>query len=279
MILMKYWLSICLVLITLPYNAAASADFEEDWLSQSVSIEFKKEPLKLVLGRLSKQTGVAIMYDEALGDNKVSGIYANIRLEKAISRLFARQNKSLIIQDDDKLIIVKHFGAKQYVWASNQHDALPSPDGMTAEELKQMHHEQYREYRADVDDDTTVLENGMTRREISAMHLDQLQQYEDDLVSGEFFDESGMTRSEVLALHQEQYAQYKKNTEDEGEILENGMTRSELFAMHATQYKRYKRKAKSGEELLENGMTRNELKEMHARQYEEYIKSKDYQTY
>ncbi|MCI5209072.1 MAG: hypothetical protein D3910_09825 [Candidatus Electrothrix sp. ATG2] len=68
-----------------------------------------------VLGKISEQTGVAILYDEKLADQKVTGHYKNIKFSEAIDRLFSGTNKSIQVLGSEKKIMVKTFGAKNYI--------------------------------------------------------------------------------------------------------------------------------------------------------------------
>ena len=63
-----------------------------------------------VLGKISAQTGIVILYDENLADQKITGNYKGIGLSEAVNRLFVEKNKSILINENEKLIIVKTFG-------------------------------------------------------------------------------------------------------------------------------------------------------------------------
>lgn len=270
MMSIRYLTLISLLSLVCISDAFASNTNGQHWLTQPVSLEFNNEPLRKVLGRISSETGVAIMYDEALGGELVTGFYKEVSLEKAIMRLFTNRNKSLIIHDAKRLVIVRNFGAKNYVWAETTLTDLPSPEGMSAEDLAKMHDEQYREYRADIEDDTVEMEGGMTRREIMTMHVSQHQSYVAEVEDGNFLGGFEISRDAIQALHEEQYAEFRKRAENKKEVLEGGITGSELETMHSAQYSSYLSKLQNKELILENGMTLEEIRQMHNRQYEGY---------
>ena len=191
--------------------------------------------------------------------------YDNVPLQHALNRIFAHQNKSFIFNKEEKIIIVKSFGAKEYVWTAYDRNQVTFPEKMTAEEVNQLHNEQYQEYLADLSNDDQVLENGMTRAQMKAMHEQQYQEYLDAKEDSNGLLENGMTIGQVRTMHAQQYEEYKLESEDDSVILEDGVTtRGELRAMHESQYRSYKNSLSDSSELLENGMSKKELREMHA---------------
>ncbi|MGB5684236.1 MAG: hypothetical protein WBM35_00370, partial [Candidatus Electrothrix sp.] len=158
----------CMLLSTL----AAGQD-KAGWLNDKVTLRFQDEQMSSVLGNLSEQTGIAILYDEKLADQKVTGHYKAIKFAEAINRLFSENNKSIQVLKNEKKIIVKTFGAKQFILASSTERA-PSDqlsddsEKMTLAELEKMHRQQYKEYKERISNENEVLEGGMTRGEVKA---------------------------------------------------------------------------------------------------------------
>jgi DNA-directed RNA polymerase subunit N (RpoN/RPB10) len=244
-------------------------------LNDSVSVQFQEELMSAVLEKISRQTGIAILYDEDLADQKVTGHYKDIKFSEAINRLFSEKNKSIQVFKNEKKIIVKTFGAKNFILALSA-EIAPSDQlsddskKMTLAELEKMHRQQYKEYKERIADDSEVLEGGMTRSELKAMHAQQYKEYKKRIADDNEVLEGGMTRGELKAMHAQQYKQYNDRIADENEELEGGMTRAELKVMHAQQYKQYNDRIADENEELEGGMTRAELKVMHAQEYNNY---------
>ena len=121
------------------------------WLDENVNIRFQNETMSVVLGKISTQTGIAILYDENLAEQKVTGNYKDIKFSEAINRLFSDKNKSIQVLKNEKKIIVKTFGAKQFVLASSSDTVTgeSSVEGalMTAAELEKLHKQQIKEYQ------------------------------------------------------------------------------------------------------------------------------------
>jgi type II secretory pathway component GspD/PulD (secretin) len=228
------------LLLFISFATPATGQDGTTWLNDSVSVRFQDESMSTVLGKISQQTGIAILYDEKLADQKVTGHYKDIKFSEAINRLFSETNKSIQVFKNEKKIIVKTFGAKQFILASSAESAPsdnPSDDSekMTIAELEQMHKRQYKEYKERISNDNEVLEGGMTRGEVKAMHKKQYEEYQKRIADDNEVLEGGMTRGEIQAMHKKQYEEYQKRIADDNEVLEGGMTRGEIQAMHKKQ--------------------------------------------
>ena len=175
-----------LLLSMLPVMVNAETK-EVEWFNRPVSIKAVAEPLESVLGKISANAQVTIVFDQSQRLNPVSMVYEDVPLQHALNRLFAHQNKSFVFNNEKKIIIVKSFGAKEYVWTAYDRDKVAFPAEMTAEEVNQLHSEQYQEYLTDLGNDDQILDNGMTRGQLKAMHEQQYQEYlnskEDSIVS------------------------------------------------------------------------------------------------
>ncbi|MCI5180150.1 MAG: hypothetical protein D3911_12675 [Candidatus Electrothrix sp. AW3_4] len=261
------------------FSPLAFGQGKTEWLNDKVTLRFQEEPMSSVLGKLSQQTGIAILYDEKLAGQKVTGLYKDIKFAEAINRLFSETNKSIQVLKNEKKIIVKTFGAKNFVLALSA-QRVPSPanktldnsEKMTLADLEKMHRQQYKEYKERIANPNEILEGGMTRGELTAMHKKQNAEYKKRIANNNEVLEGGMTRGELTAMHKKQNAEYKKRIANDNEVLEGGMTRGELTAMHKKQNAEYKKRIANDNEVLEDGMTRGQLKVMHKQQNEEYKK-------
>ncbi|MCW5214109.1 hypothetical protein VU13_02110, partial [Desulfobulbus sp. US5] len=89
------------------FSTLAAGQNQAEWLNDRVTIKFQEEPMNTVLGEIAQQTGIAILYDEKLADQKVTGYYKGVKFSEAINRLFSEKNKSIQVFKSEKKIIVK----------------------------------------------------------------------------------------------------------------------------------------------------------------------------
>ncbi|MCI5160756.1 MAG: hypothetical protein D3917_01770 [Candidatus Electrothrix sp. AX5] len=276
---MKNSILLCVIFLSCIFSSTLAAGQDKaGWLNDRVTIRFQEEPMSVVLGGIAQQTGIAILYDEKLAGQKVTGYYKDVKFSEAINRLFSEKNKSIQVFKNEKKIIVKTFGAKQFILASSGEttSAKSSNDSeilMTAAELKKMHRQQYKEYKERIANVNEVLEGGMTRGEVKVLQKKQYEEYKKRIADDNEVLEGIVTRGEVKALHKKQYEEYKKRIADDNEVLEGAVTRGEVKALHKKQYEEYKKRIANENEMLEGGMTRGEIKTMQARQYKNYKNS------
>ncbi|WPD21274.1 MAG: hypothetical protein Q3M24_18295 [Candidatus Electrothrix aestuarii] len=234
------------------------------WLDEKVNIRFQNEAMSKVLGEISQQTGVAILFDEKLASEKVTGYYKNIKFSEAINRLFNEKNKSIQVFKNEKKITVKTFGAKQFVLASADEAALGqssdnSSDGMTLAELEKMHKQQYKEYKARIADENEVVEDGMTRAQLKKIVQKQDRQFKMSLKDDNEALEDGMTRAQLKKIVQKQDRQFKMSLKDDNEALEDGMTRAQLKKIVQQQEQQFQKALRNNEQLIDEDKTRREL--------------------
>lgn len=267
---MKYFVYFILLFCMIaPQELSADLVKNMDITSIPVSMEFNDEPLGKVLGALSTEADIAIIYDQDQSDRLVSGSLQEQSLQEALYQLFSNQNKSLIVFDSKRLIVVKCFGAKHYILAETVENKCHAHSGLTLSQLKEMHKKQYDEYKQSIIGENLSPEHFLTKEELVAMHEKQYQEYLYAIGSGHLKDESGYTLDELSAIHKEQYLTYQAITENEDTILENGMTRKELNAMHKLQIQHH-RELTAGDYELFGSITYEELAERHAQQYNQY---------
>lgn len=267
----RYILLLIIITFTLG-NVFSVAAKTTDWLDELVTIRFKDESLNLVLEEISKQTGIAILYEQDLATEKVTVNYKDVKVAAAIGRLFRAKNKSIQVNKKEKIIIVKTFGAKYFIrtgkvlYAQGKDSSAPA----TLTELRKLHNLQFKEFKDRIADDNEVLEGGLTRGELRAMHGQQYKAYQIQLDNDDRLLEQRITLGEVRATHKIQKQAYLLRLADDNEMLEGGMTRGELRGLHEKQFKGYRERLSDNSKQLEGGLTRLELREMHRQQGKKY---------
>ena len=256
-------------LILFTCNAIANTKKVDNWLDEPINISFHNEALSKVLKQISEQTGVSIAYDQELANKKVTGNYQNVKTSDAITRLFKSSNISIQVNTEKKIIIVKTFGAKNFIWAGVV-QGQDKPSQMTLSELEKMHALQYKEFKERISNDNEILEGGMTRGEIKAMHKDSHQLLQTRVTDKSEVLEGDKTRGEIQAAHKEQYKKYQILISDKNTILEGGMTRGEVLVAHQKQHDENVDRLTNKNAILEGGMTRTEVREMHKQQAKDY---------
>jgi type II secretory pathway component GspD/PulD (secretin) len=237
------------------FSSLATGQNKTEWLNNKLTIRFQEEPMSSVLGQISAQTGIAILYDEKLAVKKVTGYYKDIEFSEAINRLFSETNKSIQVFKNEKKVIVKTFGAKQFVLAGKKSSMdstsrVNESKKMTLAELEKIHKQQYKEYQKRIADDNEVLEGVMTRAELKAMHKRQNDAYLKRISENNAILEGGMTRDELETMHKRQNDAYLKRASENNAILEGGMSKKELQDLHEQQGNVYKKRVSDQERFI-----------------------------
>jgi type II secretory pathway component GspD/PulD (secretin) len=268
-----FWLLLTAFFL-LPFDTAnAYAEKNYDWLDEPVTLRFQNESLRTVLEKISKKTGISILFAQDLADEKVTGNYQNVKASEAVTRLFSSKNKSIQINSDKKIIIVKTFGAKEFIWANAGDQSHKGKDGqknLTSAELVKLHKQQYKEYKDSISNENELIGHGITRGELQIIHEQQYAEFQASINNLDEKLEGGITRGELKAKQEAQYRQYLSDLSNDSEKLEGGITRGELRSMQEKQYKDFRRQIADDNEMLEGGMTRGELRIMHEKQYKEF---------
>ena len=244
-----------------------------------VTLQAHDELLGDVLKKVSAQTGVSILYDEKYADKKVSFSFYGASLEDVINRVFQGVNKLLTINSEEQVLVVETFGVKKYALAyaeetSNKETRLSVFDGMTQQELADLHQKQYADYKKSLEN-MEEIEPGtdLTRGELKNLHERQYDQYKEGLKDmGEIQVGTGQTRGQLNVLHEKQYQEYKESQKDLSKVVPGvNISQGELENLHNEQYSRYKEGIKDDKEIIPGlEMTRGELKVLHDAQYKEY---------
>jgi hypothetical protein len=256
-------------LIFFASSAIATTLKADNWLDEPISISFQNETLSKVLKQISEQTGVSIAYDQKLATEKVTGAYQGVKTSDAITRLFKSKNISIQVNTEKKVIIVKTFGAKSFIWAGT----VQGNDGfakMTLAELETVHTQQYKEYKEQIADANEILDIGMTRGELTVLHKNQYKEYQTRRTEDNVILNTKMTRSEMHVMNKKQYSDYQKALKNDSIVLDTGMTRGEMQIMNKKQYSSYQTALKNDSIVLDTGMTRGEMRVMQSAQYIEY---------
>jgi type II secretory pathway component GspD/PulD (secretin) len=263
---LRWILSVCpIVLLLLPIHVLAGHE-AINWSERPVTVNFPNEPLSKVLNKIAKQAGLSVLYDQTLANEIVNGNYNGVKASKAITRLFKGQNLIVQVIDDKKIIIVKTFGTKDFIWSGEQNTSLP----ITRAELDALHTMQSREYQENIADQNSVLEGGLTLGEMNLLHEEQYDQHKASILNAdEVIDEKGMTRGQLNSMHEEQHDNYQINLIDNNEVLIEGITRRQLDALHNHQYQELIRDVDEHIDIPDFGITLSQLDKMHEQQYAE----------
>ncbi|MCI5189031.1 MAG: hypothetical protein D3905_04365 [Candidatus Electrothrix sp. AS4_5] len=236
-----------------------------EWLNDKVTLRFQEEPMSSVLGKLSQQTGIAILYDEKLAGQKVTGLYKDIKFAEAINRLFSETNKSIQVLKNEKKIIVKTFGAKNFVLALSAQQVPSSvdkvPDNsekMTLAEVEAMHKRQYKEYKMRLADENEVLEGGLTRAQAKERILRDNAQFKQKLKNEDEILEGWKTRAEVRKMIQQEHEKFQKSLSDDSEVIPEGggMNRGQLRELIKKDRRAYEESLSRNDTIIEGGLTK-----------------------
>lgn len=273
-ILFPIFVAYCLVLVWAGSSISKPDEAPPDWLTQNVSIQFKDETLPIILENLSKKTGVAILYDEKLVNEKFSGNYIDVTMAEFLNRLFNKYNKAITFNREKKLVIVETFGAEKYIIAGGDAkgsgEVLPFMDGMTRVELEKMQREQYAAYQESLNNkDEIVPGMEITRGELEKLQEQQSEEYQADLNSPDSIvpGTDGKTRAELEMMQDQQIEAYNKSLEDTGAMVPGmTITQGELKKLHEIQ----SQSLDNPDEIVPGlNITRRELDELHKRQNEQ----------
>ncbi|MCW5209242.1 hypothetical protein VU10_03430, partial [Desulfobulbus sp. US1] len=188
------------------FSTLAAGQNQAEWLNDRVTIKFQEEPMNTVLGEIAQQTGIAILYDEKLADQKVTGYYKGVKFSEAINRLFSEKNKSIQVFKSEKKIIVKTFGAKQFILASSDQPSEDSEEmtSVSADNLKSLHEKQKNEFKQMMQDDNEKFGGSMTKAQLSDLHKKQKNEFKQMMQDDNEKFGGSMTKAQLSALHEKQ---------------------------------------------------------------------------
>lgn len=265
-----YFAVLLIATMLMPDNVFSTTAKENGWLDKQVTMQFQSEPLSNVLAEITQQTGISIIYNLELANEKVNINYKDIKASDAITRLFKGKNIVIQINNQENIIIVKTFGAKNFI-SSSPIKGQESSSQMTLAQLEDLHSQQYKEYKERISDDNEVIMGGMTRAAIRAMQKKQSQQYE-DRIDNDDVEVFGTTFGKLRTMHEQQYTEYQEQISNANEVLIGNITRGELGVMQEKQSNLYKERL-ANDEILIGNKTSRELDTLHRQQYREYLES------
>ncbi|MBW2659994.1 MAG: hypothetical protein JRC87_10465, partial [Deltaproteobacteria bacterium] len=145
---MKNFIMGIVVLVVLFITPGVQAS-EPDIFEQPITAKFQNTELGSVFKQLSKDAGIQIVYDEKLSKKNVSGLYDNVPFLNVIQRLLSRENHTLTMDRQQKILFVRSFGESQYVSTDTTLDGIYLTDlGIPLSELRSLHAKQSEEYVA-----------------------------------------------------------------------------------------------------------------------------------
>jgi hypothetical protein len=243
-------------------------------INKKVTIQCNGREMQEVLQELSSFSGIKILYDTELSTKKVECYYKNMSADKIVSQLFREYSTGLLIDPQKDMIIVQVFGTSRYMLAAAGEEGkvldLPFLDGMTQEELNELHAKQYELYRRQLQDEQALVAGtNISQGELRVLHEQQYENYQNRLDNpNDIVEGIGIPRGELNDLHDRQYTQYEKDLQNDSVIMPGmDVTRGELRTLHGMQYDEYQREMNDPNAIIPGiGITRAELQRLHEQQ-------------
>jgi len=256
-------------------TAASVQAAESDIFDQPITAKFQNTELSSAFKQLSEDTGIQIIYDKSLSDKTVSGLYDDTPFLNVIQRMLSRENHTLTMDRQRKILFVRGFGESQYVTTDISPDGSYMTDlGIPLDKLRALHVKQTEEYVQNTNNmDEFLDELSMTRGELRHMQEKQGAQFEQQEQNpDQFLTELNMTRGEMQKMLAKQLNDYEQEiNNDNAMISETGMTRGQQREMLNNQALKFQeRQNDDGEFLPEIGMTRGEHKRLLAQQSKKF---------
>ena len=263
-----FWI-LCIGITFLTNNAIAATKKANNWLDEPLTISFQNEPLSKVLKRISERTGVSIAYDQELANEKVTGNYKDLKTSDAITRLFRNKNNTILVNKEKKIIIVKTFGAKNFLLAkavdSKDHFLQQQIIGtdMTIAELNALNKKQLEYSQQTIGDDEIIMgSSGMTLSDLNNLHLKDLEVLHSTNVDDIKILGSDLTIQEVdelSALH----IQDKTTVRNKSLIMGTKMTLGQLDTFQENQNRSLMPLDKKNTLIMGTNITLGELDKIH----------------
>ena len=228
--------------------------YENDIFEKKISLRFYDKNLQDVFTYITSETGIKIIYDEHLSEQKVSGNFKEIPLITALDRLLKGVNHSLEMNKDRKTLLIKAFGKVKYTsttTGSTGVGLLPDKD-ITYAELKTLLDRQYKEFTKQLNngeeylDDfkmTRNMEKNQLTREVSVFK----QEAQDPNAFSAGFD---ITNKEVKELFEQQQELFQRNKMTEDIIGDNGKSMKEYRFHMKKQISNFKKEQQNDEVMV-----------------------------
>jgi len=264
-------LVVFVMLLTLTGVQAA----ESDIFDQPITAKFQNTELSSAFKQLSEESGIQIIYDKSLSNKTVSGLYDNTPFLNVIQRMLSRENHTLTMDRQRKILFVRGFGESQYVSTDISPDGRYMTDlGIPLDKLRALHVKQTEEYvQSSNNMDEFLDELGMTRGELRRMQEKQGAQFEQQEQNpDQFLAELNMTRGQMQKMLTRQLNDYEQEISDDNAVIsETGMTRGQQHEMLKNQALKFEEQRNNDAEFLpEIGMTRGEHKRLLTQQSKKF---------
>ena len=227
---------------------ASDPAIRDDWWLKRITFDCKDRSLKEVVAELAASFKIDIIYQAKGAEEPKQCRYNELTVEQILSRLFRKQNSSLIIDDKDKRkITVQVFGVSEYNIVSHGEDkgteTLPFLANMTNEKLILMQNEQLKAYKQELENPDSIIPGvNITRFELNELHKSQMEQYsrqKSDLEQMVFG--TNLTKKQLSELHQQQLDQHYRSRQNLKEVDPfTGLNSQELSDLHRQQIKKEK---------------------------------------
>lgn len=265
-----FWI-LCIGITFLTNNAIAATKKANNWLDEPLTISFQNEPLSKVLKRISERTGVSIAYDQELANEKVTGNYKDLKTSDAITRLFRNKNNTIQVNKAKKIIIVKTFGAKNFLLAkavdSKDHFLQQQIMGtdMTIAELNALNKKQLEHSQQTIGDDEIIMgSSDMTLSDLNNLHLKDLEARQSTNINDIKILGSDMTiqeLDELSALH----IQRNTTVKNKSLVMGSTMTLAQLDTFQEKQKRTLMPLDRENILIMGTNITMGDLDKMHTR--------------
>jgi len=260
---------LCIGIILLTSNVIAATKKARSWLDEPITISFKNEPLSKVLEQISERIGISIAYNQELANEKVTGNYKDVKTSDAITRLFRNKNNSIQVNKAEKIIIVKTFGAKNYLLAR----AVDSKDHLlqqqilgtdiTIAELNALNKKQLEHSEQTIGDNEIIMgTSGMTLNDLNNLHLQQFETLHSSNIDDIKIMGSGLTIQEIDKLS-EQYIQEKETVKNKSLVMGTKMTLAQLDSFQEKQNRSLTPLDRENTLIMGTNITMGELDRFH----------------
>jgi hypothetical protein len=263
-----FWV-LCIGVTLLTSNVIAATKKASSWLDEPITISFKNEPLSVVLEQISKRIGVSIAYNQELANEKVTGNYKNVKISDAITRLFRNENNSIQVNKAKKIIIVKTFGAKNYLLAravdSKDHFLQQQIMGtdMTIAELNALNRKQLEHPEQTIGDNEVIMgTSGMTLNDLNNLHLQQFETLQSAKIDDIKIMGSDLTIQEIDKLS-EQFIQEKETVKNKSLVMGTKMTLAQLDTFQEKQNRTLTPLDRENTLIMGTNITMGELDKLH----------------
>lgn len=208
------------------------ADKEAPITGPVFTIKAVDVPFSDVVDEIQKQTGYMVIFDDKWNNFLISGEYSDVTIEEFSRRVFRNQNTSLLVNDRDKIYVLRFFGDKSFA------DLLaetPIQEEIGGVEVTKEYKEQFEAAKAEMarilnDPDSVDPVSGLSLEKIREIHIRAQEEKKLDQNDPESIDPAtGLSRAEIEAKNAAAKAEMKKKLENPEAIDPvSGLSNSEI---------------------------------------------------